>query len=106
MTGTCRPGKRRSGMRSCRTHTRTAARTQQRLASRIARNVGTVINRVAAVPPHRVKRLPRPLENAWTYHTVASKADRPGEVNWYDGGRGEGDPAVSPKRAWSPRWRV
>jgi hypothetical protein len=32
--GTCRPGKRRSGMRSSRTHTRTAARTRQRLASR------------------------------------------------------------------------
>jgi Tn3 transposase DDE domain len=32
MTGTCRPGKRRSGMRSSRTHTRTAARTRQRLA--------------------------------------------------------------------------
>ena len=33
MTGTCPPGMRRSGMRSPRTHTRTAARTRQRLAS-------------------------------------------------------------------------
>src|SRR5215472_6733595 len=28
MTGTCRPGKRRSGIRSSRTHTRTVARTR------------------------------------------------------------------------------
>jgi len=34
MTGTDRPDKRRSGMRSSRTYTRTAARTKQRLASR------------------------------------------------------------------------